>query len=309
MTKIQGQNMMNKKRTAGFTLIELLVVISIIALLIGLLLPALSRARAAARVTQCLGNLRNIQVGTETYSSEWGGVIANGMPPEFENGRFGSKPAFQLTAAQSELTAGWNISLEYTWAQRYWFLTLAQYVSQQDARKAVYDDAFFCPDDRVYTARAEEVRSNQAGNTIFRVSYLMADTVFWTPNMFSKERVGEILAANQMLGDDQGGAESPASEGTPGRMYQKQEKVKFPDKKVYIYEVHAFHESGNWGYNVPDMSSTALFHDGHAERVQADQATKPLQVCRMQYSDDPGYDPAWYFGSTEDGIRGRDFIK
>src|SRR5690606_654012 len=63
----------------AFTLIELLVVISIIALLIGLLLPALSRARAAARTTQCLGNLKNINVGTETYSSEWGGVIATGV--------------------------------------------------------------------------------------------------------------------------------------------------------------------------------------------------------------------------------------
>jgi len=258
----------------------------------------------------CLGNLRNIQVGTESYSSEWGGVISNGMAPERDGGRIGSKPAWQINGPQyPELTGGWNIQLDYTWAQRYWFLYLAQYVSQEDQRKAVYDDAFFCPDDRIYTERAADVRANNNNNTIFRVSYLMADTVFWTPDMFTKERVGEILAANQLLGRDTGGAESPASEETPGRMYQKQEKVKFPDKKVYIYEVHAFHEAGNWGYNIPDMSSTVLFHDGHAERVQADQATKPLQVCRMQYSDDPGYDPAWYFGSTEDGIRGRDFVK
>ncbi|MDZ4831722.1 MAG: prepilin-type N-terminal cleavage/methylation domain-containing protein, partial [Phycisphaerae bacterium] len=45
---------------AGFTIVELLVVISIIALLIAILLPAIGKARDAALVTQSLGNLRNM---------------------------------------------------------------------------------------------------------------------------------------------------------------------------------------------------------------------------------------------------------
>lgn len=59
-----------RRRRLGFTLIELLVVISIITFLIGLLLPALSRAREAARITGCLVNLRQISIGIGSYLND-----------------------------------------------------------------------------------------------------------------------------------------------------------------------------------------------------------------------------------------------
>ena len=97
--------MTHLRKNRGFTLIELLVVVAIIALLISILLPSLSKARDIARGVACLSNIRQINLASIMYTDEnegfypttnsyWTGMLYEGgyMPareafqcPDFEN--------------------------------------------------------------------------------------------------------------------------------------------------------------------------------------------------------------------------------
>lgn len=60
----------SRRQSAGFTIVELLVVIAIIAVLAGLLLPTLSRARTRAEAVGCLNHLRQLQIAFQLYADD-----------------------------------------------------------------------------------------------------------------------------------------------------------------------------------------------------------------------------------------------
>ena len=90
------------KKRQGFTLIELLVVIAIIAILAGMLLPALSRAREEARRIRCRNNLNQLAKGMATYLNEHG------------DNRFYPCPLGRGSVATTYNGAEWFASLYWT---------------------------------------------------------------------------------------------------------------------------------------------------------------------------------------------------
>ena len=84
--RLRSRGGANDVTRAGFTLIELLVVIAIIAILVSLLLPALTRARDSGRKAACISNLRQMGIAVHAYASDNDGRIPYGpVAPPFSH--------------------------------------------------------------------------------------------------------------------------------------------------------------------------------------------------------------------------------
>ena len=92
-----------KQRKRTFTLIELLVVIAIIAILAGMLLPALKKAMGMARSIQCAGNLKQIGLAANQYRADFDGYIT---PPTWEGGGSVGMPVLYSTNYHWDFTFG-----------------------------------------------------------------------------------------------------------------------------------------------------------------------------------------------------------
>jgi len=195
------------RRKQGFTLVELLVVIGIIAVLIGILLPALGRAQRAAKVSQCLSNQRQLILALMMYCQENKGTFpgGSGMSPYRDANGNPQAPTYFLKLANYDTDAfnPYSCNQDEQSGPTY----LAKYVSK--SKKLTQ-----CPE-------APEIKDTGTNNLAVRTSYWYPMSLVYTPM--------EIWT---------GTAANPTP---PVQTPQKLSKVKYASDKVVIIDFKTYH--------------------------------------------------------------------
>lgn len=318
-----GHDRMSHRRGA-FTLIELLVVIAIIAILVAILLPALSKARRAARATVCHSNLKQIGMAASLYADRFDGRI-----PAF-NWRGGTGPfptqdvdiqnaatdpaavRCQAVHIMRQWEGGLLISASSggnNWFPHLWFshLVMLDELGSLDAESAVA----VCPEDREQMDRLDTAPQSLAITVRFRRYESSYETASQT---YSADMTGGALGPISQHGENIWVFDRP----NRYLMSRRISDVAFPSGKAHMFDSFDRHQSNeDLFYADQRASQPLLFFDGSVRTRATSQSNRgfrprdptspePSVMVDVQ----PGVGTTEYFGHyrwTRGGLRGLDF--
>ncbi len=240
---------MAKQNKLGFTLIELLVVISIIALLIAILLPALGAARRSARNAQCLGRMHNNAVALYAYPVD----NKDFLPRAFGGNNGATMP-----------DGGTGDGLYYTdYLEEY--MTLADDVDQ---------DFYICPESTLEPGGGQKQLSYSCNVQVMgnrqRGTPSNPDPFSQSARMASIKRTTEIIAIGDAAQNSGAGTSGPNFSGSlMGPFFNPADR----DTEIPITQAVNVDGVTTNGYvfrfrHDTDQAGNAAFIDGHAETIR-----------------------------------------
>ncbi|MBL8747411.1 MAG: DUF1559 domain-containing protein [Phycisphaerae bacterium] len=260
-------------RRRGFTMIELLVVVAIIAVLIGILLPALRGARESSRLAQCMNNVRQISVGAMLYADDqrdgmWPVIptweIPNG-DTEFDSWKYGGKTAdnYWITAYGGRLRHPINIRKLNPYVEP--DATLRD--NSQNKRSEL--PVFACPSDNGTYQRQNWFPPRPGFGKDPRIScYDDVGTSYHMNTKWFREAINE---SNRYPGTS--GGRSKQAVWLATKFQFKQASMTAPSRFIWLHDqtmdvaaiasLKVKGDHGEWS------RSSAAFQDGHVEYIEA----------------------------------------